>query len=270
MELSSAFTSKEVMDMGWVDIHTHLNFLDVSGQEAVDEALAQGIQKFITIGTETKDLPIVQKLAEDLSPQVFCTLGIHPHEGIQFDDEVDTYLRENLLGERAVAVGEIGLDYYYDNSPREKQIEAFKRQMQIAADLKLPVEIHTRDAEEDTIEILEEYKGRVQGVIHCFTGTQKLATAALDYGYNISFSGIVTFKSAQELREVAIKTPIDRMHVETDAPFLAPVPVRGKKNRPLNMLWTAQLVAELKKTEIPAFCSQMKKNAQVMFPKLQW
>lgn len=270
MELNSAFESSEVKAIGWIDIHTHLNFLDISGQEAVDEASALGIQKFITIGTETKDLPVVQKLAADLSPHVFCTLGIHPHEGIQFEDEVDSYLREKLKGERVVAVGEIGLDYYYDNSPRDKQLEAFRRQMQIAADMNLPVEIHTRDAEEDTIEILNEYKGKVRGVIHCFTGTQKLATAALDCGYNISFSGIVTFKSAQELREVAQNTPLDRMHVETDAPFLSPVPVRGKKNRPHHMLWTAQLVAELKKAEISAFCSQMKENALDMFPKLQW
>jgi TatD DNase family protein len=132
----------------------------------------------------------------------------------------------------------------------------------------MPVEIHTRDAESDTIQILKEYKGRVRGIIHCFTGTQELATAALDCGYNISFSGVVTFNKAEELRDVCRNTPLDRMHVETDAPFLAPAPLRGKKNQPDFMLWTAKLVAELKASPVYDFCAQMKKNAEDMFPKL--
>lgn len=267
-ELNSKFESDEVKALGWTDIHTHLNFLEVSPEEAIQEATKLGVNRFITIGTEPEDLPIVLELAEKHDPQVFCTLGIHPHEGKVYDDKVEAYLMKNLAHPRVVAVGEIGLDYYYDNSPREEQIEAFERQMELAEKFSLPVEIHTRDAEDDTIEILNKFKGRVKGVIHCFTGTQKLATAALDCGYNISFSGIVTFKSAGDLRDVCLNTPLDRMHVETDAPFLAPVPMRGKKNRPEFMLWTAQFVADLKSVELTDFCAQMKSNAESLFPKL--
>ncbi len=267
-ELHSDFQSDKVKQLGWTDIHTHLNFLEVSPQEAIETATTQGVNRFITIGTEPEDLPVVLGLAEKFAPQVFCTLGIHPHEGKVYEDSVEQYLLEKLSHPRVVAVGEIGLDYYYDNSPKKDQIEAFRRQMDLAEKFQLPVEIHTRDAEDDTIEILKDYRGRVKGIIHCFTGTQKLATAALDCGFNISFSGIVTFKSAGDLREVCQSTPLDRMHVETDAPFLAPVPMRGKKNRPEFMLWTAQFVSQLKSIELPVFCEQMKNNAERMFPKL--
>lgn len=270
MELKSEFFSEVIKDVGWIDIHTHINMLELSPEETLKTAKAAGIQKLITIGTEPDDLPIVQNLAKQFAPDVYCTLGIHPHEGKVYNSEVEKYLRANLAQPEVVAVGEIGLDFYYDNSPKEDQIEAFRAQMDLAYEFNLPVEIHTRDAEPETIEILKEYKGKVRGLIHCFTGTQTLATAALDCGYNISFSGIVTFKNAQDLRDVAISTPLDRMHVETDAPFLSPVPMRGKKNQPDFMLWTAQLVAELKGKPIDVFCQQMKQNAKQMFQKLDW
>lgn len=266
--LPDDFFTSEIKDIGWIDIHTHLNFLELSPEEAIKVATDKGVNRFITIGTEPDDLPVVLDLAQKFAPQVFCTLGIHPHEGKVYSEEVDQFLRKNLNNPRVVAVGEIGLDYYYNNSSREAQLQAFRKQMDLALEYKLPVEIHTRDAEDDTIEILQEYKGKVRGVIHCFTGTQKLASAALDCGYNISFSGVVTFKNAQELRDVCVNTPIDRMHVETDAPFLAPTPLRGQKNQPDFMLWTARLVAELKQVPILDFCRQMRQNADEMFPRL--
>lgn len=267
-ELSAQFADPQIKEIGWIDIHTHLNFLEITPEEAVANAKDKGFDRLITIGTEPADLPVVLKLAETFAPQVFCTLGIHPHEGKVFDDAVEAYLRAHLAHPRVVAVGEIGLDYYYDNSPKDEQIHAFRKQMELAEEFQLPVEIHTRDAEDDTIEILREFKGRVKGVIHCFTGTQKLADAALDCGYNISFSGIVTFKNAQDLRDICLKMPLDRIHVETDAPFLAPMPMRGKKNVPDYMLWTAQFVADLKSVDLETFCRQMKVNARLMFPKL--
>lgn len=266
--LPPEFTDSNVMNTGWTDIHTHLNFLEISPAEAVKAALAKGVNRMITIGTEPGDLPEVLKLAEQFAPQVFCTLGIHPHEGKLYNDEVETFIKSNLPNKRVVAVGEIGLDYYYNHSNHKDQQDSFRRQMEIAKEFQLPVEIHTRDAEEDTIEILKEFNGKVRGVIHCFTGTQALATAALDCGYNISFSGVVTFNKAEELREVCRNTPLDRMHVETDAPFLSPTPLRGQKNQPDFMLWTAKLVAELKEVSIVDFCEQMKLNADQMFPRL--
>ncbi len=266
--LSTEFENREVKSLGWTDIHTHLNFLEITPQQAVQICLEKGVNRIITIGTEPGDLPVVLKLAQQFAPHVFCTLGIHPHEGQIYDQEVENFLLAHLNDSRVVAVGEIGLDYYYNHSDREKQLNAFRRQMILAEKFSLPVEIHTRDAEEDTIEILNEFKGRVKGVIHCFTGTQKLATAALDCGYNISFSGIVTFKNANDLRDVCRNTPLDRLHVETDAPFLAPAPLRGQKNQPDYMLWTAQFVSELKAVPLPDFCAQMKINADRLFPKL--
>ncbi len=262
------FKDPKIMNMGWTDIHTHLNMLSITPQEALDQASEKGLNRIITIGTEPEDLPLVLELAEKHAPRVFCTLGIHPHQGQVFNKEVEDFLRTRLSHPRVVAVGEIGLDYYYNHSSKEDQNRAFRSQMNLAEEFRLPVEIHTRDAEEDTIEVLREYKGRVRGVIHCFTGSQNLAFQALDCGYNISFSGIVTFKNAEELRKVCTQVPLDRLHIETDAPFLAPVPMRGKKNQPHFMLWTAQFVAKLKRVELFDFCRQMKLNADEMFPRL--
>lgn len=267
-ELPAIFHTDAIKKIGWTDVHAHLNFLEISPKEAVDLCLENGVNRIVTIGTEPNDLSTVMHLAVEHSPHVFCTLGIHPHEAKLYTDDIEAFLRQNLGEPRVVAVGEIGLDYYYNQSPKNQQLEAFRRQMSLAEHFQLPVEIHTRDAEDDTIAILKEFDGRVKGIIHCFTGTQRLADVALACGYNISFSGIVTFKNAKALQDVCLSTPLDRIHVETDAPFLAPVPMRGKKNRPDFVLWTAQFVADLKQVDLESFCRQMKSNAESMFPKL--
>ncbi len=256
--------------MEWIDIHTHLNFLEGTPEEAIQRARQVGVERMITIGTEPEDHSIVLDLARKFSPHVFCTLGVHPHEAKKYDDLVETFLRKNLPDRRVVAVAEIGLDYYYDSSPRDVQRDVFRRQLELACEFDLPIEIHTRDAEEDTVKILKEFSGRVRGVIHCFTGTQYLADEALALGYNISFSGIVTFRSAESLREVLKTVPLDRLHVETDAPYLAPVPHRGKKNEPAFVVDTAKLVAEIKGVSLQELCDQTRANALAMFPKLVW
>lgn len=255
--------------MGWIDVHTHLNFLkDLEPRDAIAQANAAGVTRFITIGTEPKDHDVVRKLAQDFFPVVACTLGVHPHEGKIYNDEVEAYLNRHLPEREVVAVGEIGLDYYYDNSPREEQKQTFRRQMELAFKHQMPVEIHTRDAEPDTFEILTEYRGRVTGLLHCFTGTRWLAEKALDLGYDISFSGVVTFKSAEELREVVKFVPLSRLHVETDAPFLAPVPQRGKSNVPAFVVHTAEAVANLKGVSLAELEVATRANAQRLFPKL--
>lgn len=254
----------------WIDIHTHLNFLEHSPEEALRLAAQEGVERMITIGTCPDDHPVVLRLAETHAPQVYCTLGVHPHEAHLFDAATEKFLRDNLNHPRVVAVGEIGLDYYYDNSPRDVQQQAFRRQLEIAAEFSLPVEIHTRDAEQDTLDILSEFNGRVRGLIHCFTGTQELADGALDLGMNISFSGVVTFKNADALREVVKRVPLDRLHVETDAPFLTPVPFRGKKNTPAFVVHTAAAVAQLKQVPIEDLAQQTARNAKQMFKKLEW
>ena len=262
----SSSTSKR----GWIDVHTHLNFLkDKSVDDALREANEAGVTRFITIGTEPKDHGVVLEIARKHFPVVACTLGVHPHEGQIYDDATEAFIDRHASEKEVVAIGEIGLDYYYDNSPREQQKEAFRRQLTIAANHKMPIEIHTRDAEPDTIEILKEFRGRVSGIVHCFTGTMWLAKEALDLGLDISFSGVVTFKSADELREVVKFVPLDRLHVETDAPFLAPVPQRGKSNVPAFVVHTAQAVAQLKGVTIEALQEATLANARRTFPKLR-
>lgn len=254
----------------WADVHCHLNFLDISPEEAVSEAKKQGVERLITIGTCPDDHPVVLQLVEKFPEEVFGTLGVHPHDAKLYDSETETYLRANLTHPKIVAVGEIGLDYYYDNSPREVQKNAFRSQLQIAVDLNLPVEIHTRDAESDTIEILQEFCGQVKGLIHCFTGTQWLADEALKLGLNISISGVVTFKKADELREVCKSLPLDRIHVETDAPFLAPVPKRGEKNKPEFVVHTADFLAQLRGISVAELSKQTGENTRKLFSKLVW
>ena len=253
----------------WIDVHTHLNFLKgVSPDEAISEAKAAGVSRFITIGTEPKDHPVVLDLATRYFPVVACTLGVHPHEGSVYDDTVEAFLNANVGRKEVVAVGEIGLDYYYNHSPHDEQKAAFRRQLELAARHRMPVEIHTRDAEADTIEILKEFKGRVGGIIHCFTGTMWLAREALDLGFDISFSGVVTFKNADELRAVARFVPLDRLHVETDAPFLSPVPMRGKSNVPAYVVHTGRAVAALRGIGEDELAAAAWANARRTFPKL--
>lgn len=256
--------------MEWIDIHAHLNMLEEGVDAAIHNAQSVGVKKIITIGTDPADHPLVLDIARKYYPDVYCTLGVHPHDGKVYTEEVGKFIEAHAADREVVAVGEIGLDYYYNQSPVEDQKHAFRAQLEMAKRTGLPVEIHTRDAEADTIEILKEFKGDVRGVIHCFTGTEWLAKEALDVGFNISISGVVTFKNADSLRETVKMLPLDRIHVETDAPFLAPIPMRGKKNTPAYVLHTAEFVANLKGLSIETLCEQTKKNAQDMFPKIQW
>lgn len=252
----------------WIDVHVHLDKLEEGPEKALQMAQAEGIERVITIGTEPADLQVVLDLARKYAPTVYCTLGIHPHEAGLWDQKIADFIREQAQNQRVAALGEMGLDYYYNNSTPQTQKRAFLDQLELASELGLPVEIHTRDAEEDTVEILRSMKGRVRGLIHCFTGTQWLAQQCLDLGYNISISGVVTFKNAQALRDVAAFVPLDRLHVETDAPFLSPVPQRGKKNTSAYMIHTAQAVAQLKAISMDELKEQTWKNATGLFTRL--
>ncbi len=266
--------------MRWLDVHAHLHMLEGTMGEQLQAAELAGLAGLITVGTTPEDLPIVVAHAEAEYPFVAASIGIHPHDAKHYDPRCDesevgssfavetSQLIERLAQKTCVvAIGEIGLDYYYENSDRSLQKDAFRKQMEIAKKLHYPVEIHTRDAEPDTHEVLSEYKGAVRGIIHCFTGTKEFARQALDLGYNISFSGIITFKNAESLREVLDFVPLDRMHVETDAPFLAPVPVRGKKNIPAFLPYTGKFVAERRQMTPERFAEQMFQNARGMFPR---
>jgi TatD DNase family protein len=217
----------------------------------VDEVLARaraaGVGVCVSIGTELKRFPGVRAVAE-AHANVWCSVGVHPHEAQKelLDDE--TALVTEAAHPKVVAIGETGLDYYYEHSPRQPQQENFRSHIAAARRTGLPVIVHTRDADDDTIEILrdEMAKGAFTGLIHCFTGTQKLADAALELGLYISVSGIATFKNSALLRDVIKSVPLDRLLVETDAPYLAPVPHRGKTNEPSFVVHTAAMLAELK------------------------
>lgn len=251
----------------WIDVHAHLNMLELDPDAAVLDAETHGVKNLITIGTNPEDWPLVLSYAKKHFPKVACTLGVHPHDAEVWNDAVRDQLVSGLVHPEVIAVGEIGLDYYYDNAPKEAQKKAFREQMSIAAQYNLPVEIHTREAEQDTLEILKEFKGQVKGLLHCFTSSWSLAEQALDLGYNISISGVVTFKNAEELRETVRKIPLDRIHVETDAPFLAPIPKRGQKNRPSFVVHTAAFVAELKGVTTEVLAEATFKNATRLFAR---
>ncbi|MBX7232632.1 MAG: TatD family hydrolase [Bdellovibrionales bacterium] len=252
---------------GWIDVHTHLNMLESSPEWALEEAQKNDVSRMITIGTGPEDWPIVQELAKNFFPRVGCTLGLHPHEASIWNISVADDLEKNLANPHVLAVGEIGLDYHYNSSPREIQLKAFREQLDLAVQFKLPVEIHTREAEDDTIALLKEYEGRISGLLHCFTSSWKLAEVALDKGFNLSFSGVITFKNSEDLRAVCLKTPLNQMHVETDAPFLAPVPYRGKKNCPAWVATTAEFISKLKSIEKEELKQITFENAAKMFPK---
>ena len=255
--------------VSFIDIHAHFDMLDDGGPEAtIAKAKEAGVQQIITIGTEPNDHQYVLDIARKFYPSVVCTLGVHPHQAQLYSAQVAEFIRKHVTEKEVVGIGEIGLDYFYKNSEADIQKKTFREQMELAVETKMPIEIHTRDAEADTIEILNDYRNRVTGLIHCFTGTQWLAEKCLDLGYNISFSGVVTFKNAQSLREVCKFIPLDRIHVETDAPFLAPVPKRGHKNTPAYVIHTAEAVAQIKGITLEKLAECTNANARHLFSKL--
>lgn len=231
-----------------VDSHCHLEFPEFAPEreDVIDRARAAGIGHMLTISTRVHRFAEIAAIAE-AHDDISCSLGTHPHHVAEEPDVTTAMLTEMARHHKVVGFGETGLDYYYDNSPREAQQEGFRRHIRAALEADLPLIVHTRDAEEDTMRILrEEGSGAaLKGVLHCFSSSQWLAEQALDFGFHISFSGIVTFKRADELRDTARQVPLDRMLVETDAPFLAPIPVRGKRNEPSFVVHTARLLAEL-------------------------
>ena len=231
-----------------VDSHCHLEFPDFAAEQqaVIARARAAGIGHFLTISTRVHRFDEIREIAE-AHDDISCSLGTHPHSAEEEADITTARLVELGKHPKVVGIGETGLDYYYDNSPRELQQEAFRRHVRAALELKMPLIVHTRDAEEDTMRILrEEGQGTgLTGVLHCFSSSPQLAEDAIEFGFHISFSGIVTFKKSVELRDTARKVPLDRMLVETDAPFLAPVPKRGQRNEPAFVVHTASVLADL-------------------------
>lgn len=253
----------------FIDSHAHLDGDDYQSQidEVLVRAAAVGVTQIVCIGASAgyDSNPKTVELVQD-RPSLYATVGIHPHDAQLATPEVIEKIRGLAQREKVVAIGEIGLDYYYDHSPRADQHRAFRAFLGVARERKLPVVIHTRDAEDDTLQILKDEGAQdLGGVIHCFTGTEKLAQGALDLGFCISFSGVLTFKSADPLRAIARDLPRDRVLVETDCPYLTPVPLRGKKNEPAYVLYTAQKLAELWQVDLDQVKRQTAENTRRLF-----
>ncbi len=251
----------------WVDSHCHLDSTYLPEQapsvdELVQRALSNQVKWLMSVGTDLESATRVRQYSERY-PRVFHSVGIHPHEAHLYDKAAIEPLRQLTQHKKCKAIGEIGLDYYYDHSPREAQISLFRAQLELAAETDLPVIIHCRDAEADMLEILKQFKTR--GVIHCFTGTQGFGEACLNLGYYISFSGILTFKNSEKLRECAQNFDINRLLVETDAPYLAPVPYRGKRCEPSMVKMTGLKLAEIKALTPFETATITTRNAEALF-----
>ena len=231
-----------------IDSHTHLDDLryDTDRAHVLQRAEDAGIEAMVTIGCDLATSRAAVELAQ-AHPTIFATIGVHPHEAKEIGEGWYDSFRSLARHPKVVAYGEIGLDYHYDHSPREIQRERFREQVYLARELGLPLIIHTREAQEDTVTILmEEGAAEVGGVFHCFSGDAWLAKDALDLGFYLSFSGVLTFKNATMLRDIAKTVPLDRLMVETDCPYLAPVPYRGKRNEPAYVQYVAETLAQVR------------------------
>ena len=231
----------------FVDSHAHLDGpeFDADRDAVIQRARDAGVSAILNVGTGDPHSGALERAIElaEKHADVYASVGTHPHDARLFDDAAEQRIA-NLARQsaRVIAWGEIGLDFHYDNSPREVQMSAFRRQLQLARDARLPVIIHTREAEAETIAILKsEWAGAgIPGIMHCFSGSLGLAQQALELGFLISFSGILTFKKADDLRSIAEQVPLDRLLIETDCPYLTPVPFRGRRNEPAHVAEVAE------------------------------
>ena len=254
-----------------VDSHCHLNMKEFADDlpQVIANAKASGVSLMQTICTRSSDFPDIIAIAEKY-PEIYASFGIHPHEvekePLLTVDEIISYTKHP----KVIGVGETGLDYYYEHSPRDIQRESFINHIKASAQTNLPVIVHSRDADEDTISIMSsEMKVNVfPGLIHCFSSTKELATAALDIGLYISIAGILTFKNAEDLRATMKFVPLDRILIETDAPYLAPIPMRGKRNEPAFVKHVAQMLAQVKDLSFEDIAEATTGNFKKLFSKV--
>jgi TatD DNase family protein len=259
--------------MIFVDSHCHIDgeAFDGDRDEVVERARAAGVRAMLNIGTgnpHSEDFRKAVTTAEKYE-SVFASVGVHPHDAKLYDERAENHLIELAESSgKVIAWGEIGLDFYYDHSPREVQREVFRRQIGVARNLNLPIIVHSREANDETVEILteecagESFRG---GIMHCFGGTAEMAQSLMKIGFLISFAGNVTFKKADELREAAKVVPPEKLLIETDCPFLTPVPFRGKRNEPAFVVHTARFLADFYEIELEKLAAQTTRNFSDFF-----
>lgn len=256
--------------MRLADSHCHLNYkgLVEEQQQVLARARESGVAAMLNISTREREWDDVIAVA-GREPDVWATIGIHPHEADQHPDVDTAKLVERASHPRVVGIGESGLDYYYDHSDRDRQQASFRAHLAACRETQLPIVVHTRDAEDDTAAILRDEmgKGGFLGVIHCFTASGAFADIALELGFYISISGIVTFKNARDLQETAARLPLDRLLIETDAPFLAPVPHRGKPGEPAFVADTCRFLAKLRGEDPESLAEATRQNFHKLFAK---
>ncbi len=248
-----------------VDTHAHLNDERFAGEieETIQRAYQAGVEYIINVGYDLPSSRMAVALARDF-PGVYAAVGIHPHDAKTANEEAYREIRELAKDDKVVAIGEIGLDYHYDLSPRPIQMEVFLEELKIAKELDLPVIIHDREAHGHVMNVLKSQKG-LTGVLHSFSGSYEMAKDCIELGYYISFGGPVTFNNARRIREVVAKVPIDKILVETDCPYLTPEPHRGKRNEPRNVIYVVEKIAQIKGLTYETVAEKTRANSKALF-----
>ncbi len=246
-----------------IDSHAHLEMPEFKKdlEAVIQRAKESGVEYIFTVGTEKRDWKKALEIANSHT-SIYAILGVHPHNAKEIDDETYPMLKELCRGGKVRALGEIGLDFFRNLSPRDIQLKRFQEQIGLAKELGFPIVVHDREAHQETLEIMKSGKAEeCGGIIHCFSGNYKMAKVCIDMGFYISIPGSITFKSAEGFREIVKKIPLESLLVETDAPFLTPEPFRGKRNEPSYVRYTAQKVAEIKKVSLEKVAEVTTKNA---------
>jgi len=251
-----------------IDSHCHLNFPQFKGKldEIVKRALDNGVSRMLTISTKLNEINEIESISKSYS-EVYNSVGVHPHECKNYKDLSLNDLIKHTENSKCIGIGESGLDFYYENSPKELQTKLFKIHIEAARETNLPLIVHTRSADIQTIQVLsdEMKRGSFSGLIHCFSTSKKLAECAIDLGFYISLSGIITFSKSTELRDIVKVLPLNKLLVETDAPYLAPEPYRGKCNEPSYVIHTAKILADLKGLDLDVIAEKTTQNFNRLF-----
>ncbi len=249
-----------------IDTHTHINYLEkITEEDAVRNATENGVSKILVPGASPDDIDVIPALVKKYE-NVYGMLGIHPEDAKNWNDEILDKIRNNVKNnDKIIAIGEIGLDYYWDKKHKEEQKDIFIKQIKLANELGLPISVHDRDAHKDCFDILKEYNKNSKVVLHCFSGSVEFARECLKEGWYIAIGGVVTFNSAIKIKEAAKEVPLDRLLLETDAPYLTPVPFRGKENQPAYVKYVAEEIAKLRNISFDEVAESTTANAEKIF-----